>query len=73
MGDAAVPVGAQKRHLVFLSVRVERPPVAEDNGLPAAPVLVIYPRSHTSIVNRGFMPVVRGVSALPVLVSLSFP
>ena len=41
MGDAAVSVGAQKQHLVFPGVRAQRPAMAEDHGLSAAPVLVI--------------------------------
>src|ERR1035437_8109990 len=41
MGDAAVSAGAQKHHLVFPGVRAQRPAMAEDHGLSAAPVLVI--------------------------------
>src|SRR5664280_922557 len=41
MGDAAVSMGTQKQHLVFPSVRVKRPAMAEDHGLSAAPVLVV--------------------------------
>src|SRR5450830_2183509 len=41
MGDAAVSARAQKHHLVFPGVRAQRPAMAEDHGLSAAPVLVI--------------------------------
>jgi hypothetical protein len=41
MGDAAVSVGGQKHHLVFPCVCAQRPAMAEDYGLSAAPVLVI--------------------------------
>ena len=41
MGDAAVAAGGQKHHLVFPGVRAQRPAVAEDDGLSAAPVLVV--------------------------------
>jgi len=41
MGDAAVPSGAQKEHLVFPGIRAQRPAVAEHHGLSAPPVLVV--------------------------------
>ncbi len=41
MGDAAISAGSQKEHLVFKGIRAERPAMAEDHGLSAAPVLVI--------------------------------
>ena len=41
MGDAAVAAGGQEEHLVLQGVRAERPAVAEDDGLSAAPVLVV--------------------------------
>ena len=41
MGDAAVSAGGQKEHLVFQGVRAQRPAMAEDHGLSAAPVLVV--------------------------------
>ena len=40
VGDAAVAVGGQEEHLVVPGVGVERPAVAEDDGLSRAPVLV---------------------------------
>ena len=41
MGDAPVSVSGQEHHLVFPCVRVQRPAMAEDYGLSAAPVFVI--------------------------------
>jgi hypothetical protein len=41
MGDAAVAVGGQKHHLIFPGVRAQRPAMAEDHGLTAAPVFVV--------------------------------
>src|SRR3712207_860532 len=41
VGDAAVAVAGQEEHLVFERVGGERPAVAEDDGLPRAPVLVV--------------------------------
>src|SRR6185503_784453 len=41
MGDAAVAASREKHHLVFPRVRAERPPVAENHGPSAAPVLVV--------------------------------
>ncbi len=41
MGEAAVAAGGQKQHLVFPGVRAQRPAMAEDYGLSAAPVLVV--------------------------------
>lgn len=38
---AAVSALRQKKHLVFKRVRAERPAVAEDNGLSAAPIFII--------------------------------
>src|SRR6202012_3529193 len=39
--DAGVALAGQKDHLVLPGVRAQRPPVAEDHRLPAAPVLVV--------------------------------
>ena len=39
--DAAVAAGGQKEHLVLEGVGAQRPAVAEDNGLSAAPVFVV--------------------------------
>ena len=39
--DTTVSALGQKEHLVFEGIRGERPAVAEDDGLPRAPVLVI--------------------------------
>src|SRR5947208_16093169 len=41
MSDAAISVGRKKEHLVLEGVRAQRPPMAEDDGLSAAPVLVV--------------------------------
>ena len=41
MGDAAVSVRGQKHHLVFPGIRAQRPAMAEDHGLPTAPVFVV--------------------------------
>ena len=41
MGNAAIAVGRQEDHLAFPSIGVERPAVAEDDGFPRAPVLVV--------------------------------
>ena len=41
MGDAAIAARRQKEHLVLEGVRAERPAVAEDDRLSAAPVLVV--------------------------------
>jgi hypothetical protein len=41
MGNAAVSVGGQKHHLVLPGVRAQRPAMAEDYGLTAAPVFVV--------------------------------
>src|SRR5262245_49101561 len=41
MRDAPIAPGGQEEHLVLPGVRAERPPVAEDDGLPRAPVLVV--------------------------------
>src|SRR5882762_6495622 len=43
--DTAISVEAKKHHLVFPGVRAQRPAVAEDHGLSAAPVLVINLRA----------------------------
>src|SRR5262249_9927851 len=40
--------GGQKEHLVFPGVRAQRPAVAENHGLSAAPVLVIDLRAVLS-------------------------
>ena len=45
MRDAAVSAMRQKHHLVFPCIGAERPAVAEDHGLPVAPVLVINLRA----------------------------
>src|SRR6267378_3239068 len=39
--DAAIAARGEKKHLVLEGVRVERPAVAEDDGLPRAPVAEI--------------------------------
>ena len=41
MSDAAISAAGQKKHLIFEGVRVERPAMAEYNGLSRAPVFVI--------------------------------
>jgi hypothetical protein len=41
VGDAAVALAGEEDHLRFPAVRVQRPTVAEHDGLAAAPVLVI--------------------------------
>ena len=41
MGDAAIAARGQIKHLVLKGVRAQRPAVAEDHGLSAAPVFVI--------------------------------
>src|SRR6266508_4294479 len=41
VGDTAVSAGGKKHHLVLPGVRAQRPAMAEDHGLSAAPVLVI--------------------------------
>jgi len=41
MGDAAITVGRQEEHLRLPTVRTQRPPVTEYNGLTRAPVLVV--------------------------------
>src|SRR5260370_36543934 len=41
VSDASVSFGSQEEHLVFESIRGERPAMAEDHGLPFAPILVI--------------------------------
>ena len=41
VGDASVAVGGQKEHLVLEGVRAQRPAVAEDDGLPRSPVVVV--------------------------------
>src|SRR5262249_2491393 len=41
MGDAPVAMRDQKKHLVFKGVRAQRPTMAEDDGLPRAPVFVV--------------------------------
>src|SRR5438477_2843133 len=41
MRDTAIAVGRQEEHLCFPVVGSERPAVAEDDGLPLAPVFVI--------------------------------
>src|SRR5258706_15858004 len=40
MGDRAIAMRGHEEQLVIPSVSVERPAVAEDDGLPHAPVLV---------------------------------
>jgi len=41
MGDAAVAVAGQEDHLRLPAVGIQGPAVAEDDGLAAAPVLVM--------------------------------
>ena len=41
MGNAAIAVGSQENHLAFPGIGIERPAVAEDNGLSRAPVLIV--------------------------------
>src|SRR5215471_18830803 len=41
MGDAAVAAGGQIEHLVLKGVRAQRPPVAENHGLSAAPFVIV--------------------------------
>ena len=41
MGDAAITVGRQEEHLRLPTVRTQRPPVTEYDGLTQTPVLVI--------------------------------
>jgi hypothetical protein len=50
MGDAAISLRSQKDHLIFKCVGAERPTVAEDDGLPRAPVLVKDPGAVVSTV-----------------------
>src|SRR5215468_827292 len=45
MRNAPVASLGQKEHLVFECIRTQRPTVAEDNGLPLTPILVIDLRS----------------------------
>src|SRR6266702_2165817 len=40
MGDGAIAMGGHEEQVVITGVGIERPPVAEDDGLPGAPVLV---------------------------------
>jgi len=41
MSNTPIAVGRQIDHLVFPSIAVERPAVAEDDGLSRAPILVV--------------------------------
>jgi hypothetical protein len=41
MGDAAITVGRQEEHLSLATVRTQRPPMTEYDGLTRAPVLVV--------------------------------
>src|SRR5258708_37486030 len=45
MGDGAIALGGQEERLVVPGVGIERPAVAEDDGLARAPVLVEDRRS----------------------------
>jgi len=45
MRDAAEAVGGQEVHLVLEGIRREWPPMAEDDGLPCAPVLEVNLRA----------------------------
>jgi hypothetical protein len=45
VGDAAIAVRGEEKHLGFPRVGVQRPAVAEDNGLARAPVFVVDLRS----------------------------
>ncbi len=71
MGDAAIAAGRQIEHLIFKGISGERPAVAENHRLSAAPVLVIdlrailgRDRAHVvlsfAVVGRG-----RSVCVLP--------
>src|SRR5260370_38806297 len=40
MGNGAIAIGGYKEHLIVPGVGIERPAVAEDDGLPRAPILV---------------------------------
>src|SRR6185503_6202008 len=42
--DATASVRSQEEHLIFESIRRERPAMAKDNRLTSAPVFVIDPR-----------------------------
>src|SRR5580700_2169022 len=48
MGDAPVAVRHQEKHLIFKRVGAERPPVAEDDGLTRAPIVVVDLRTVLS-------------------------
>jgi hypothetical protein len=41
VSDAPIAARREKHHLVLPRIRIERPPVAEDDRLPASPVLEI--------------------------------
>jgi hypothetical protein len=45
MGDAAITVGRQEKHLSLPTVRTQRPAVTEDDGLTRTPVLVVNLRA----------------------------
>src|ERR1700680_3037083 len=53
-GDPAVSVGGQKDHLVFKDIRRQRPAVAEGDGPPLAPIVVIDLRSILGLERRHF-------------------
>src|SRR6266487_4192415 len=52
MGDAAVSAGGEKVHLVFESIRRQRPAVAEDDGRSLAPIVVIDLRAILGLERR---------------------
>jgi hypothetical protein len=41
MSNTSITSGSQKKHLILKGIGIERPPMAEDDGLAGAPVLVI--------------------------------
>ena len=62
VGDAAVAVRRQEEHLVLPGVGAQRPAVAEDDGLPGAPVLVVDlravfrgDRAHRMVSHRSWL------------------
>src|SRR5450755_270655 len=46
MSDGTIAMGDEEHHLVVPGVGIERPAMAEDNGLPGAPVLVVEIDRH---------------------------
>ena len=43
--DTAIALRSEEEHLVFEGVRTQRPAMAEDNGLPRTPIVVINSRA----------------------------